>query len=817
VLVLVLFVVQSVALALVQHMLTNSRCTKYTRHTIHHWRQQLAMGGLRAEVQQRRFFSWVRRMGTFDHQWSAIREVSGWVAMQMGGWADMQAGGHGHDEGEGAHEGREEAGKEDGQAELTALRTQNHNGHQLAFKILSQSELQVQARMLCDVFEPTLTAHRQELNDHKTQAGCAEHEARKAAGDSFSECCDVAALLHSEVKLERYDITRSGTVGPGLAAAEACEAAFYVEQRRAEKLLDLILQLLSIRAWSEAYHAHTLPDMFAAALHPNAEVARSTFDRIKSLWTAIEAAEAHESKGRAGVDRLLNMLGFHKHQLVREFIATCMLAGWDPFHRDVQVMAARTFAVTGNTTYVNEDVFNLLRDKERQTKGRAASRYSSWWAAGTAEILKLTDMPSVQPLHEDWGSDDLPGHVASEGIFFPGSHKPADGLRLRELQRGPGKGQGWRKAGSSSNAAAVGSSVALRMMVEQGNFMARDRAWAGCLAKRVGTGLLEKATGNMYVSLGFEAYVICVWVLEQVQVPAGQAHDSSKPFFKLSTAIAEPQFLMCTAVQDEGCSFSGVPLMPCVPGKQPGGGMSEGILFQQTGPPEALLKLAFRVSPNIFLLGEAKLICQSLGIAPNKEETKKHDFIRVILLHLGFSQEELESLLWPEQNEEPDDVLASAFEIMDAETAEEFRALQAEDELNRMRQEVRAGSSQGSQNDAVLAGCRLPAQYITPPSLKSLIPGKGLLPGVALYKNPIKQSFLACFGGQTCRRTWGLTTGRSVDDAQKLCIEWLWLMHGGPAPSAQPEPAVAAASAASGSQGRGRGRGRRGRGGRGSR
>ena len=716
------------------------------------------------------------------------------------------------DAGEEADEG---AGAQDVQAELAEMRKCTRNSHLLTAKILGQSELQIQARMLCDVFEPTFTAYCQELEIQKTQAGCALHEASKATGGALAECRRIASLLHDEKLLDRYDITRSGLLGAGVGAAEAAEAAFHVEQCRADALKTLVLSMVSVRCWSESYHAETLPDMFASAMHSDPAVAKSTFEKVRRLWAAVEAAEAYEGEGKASLTKLLNVLGFHKHQLVRELIATCQLAGWDPGHVQVQSMVARTFAVTGNTTFVNEDIFNLLRDQERLKKGRAAARYASWWAAGNAEVLKLTDMPSVQPLAEDWSCQSLPTHLGSDGVFFPGSHKPDARLRLRDLQKGQNSWLKWRKAGSSSNAAALAASVALRLMRnDDGEFKMEGKVWAGCLARAVGTGLLEKSTGNFYVSLGFEEYVFCAWLLEKVAAPAGQGRDSDdaeKTFFKLSESIAMPQFFMSCEVEDELCSFSGVPLAVCVPGKQPGGGLHCGILLQQAGPPEPLLKLVLRQSPLSFLASELKLICQTLKVAPQKGANKKSDFLRCVMLKSGFSEEEVEALLG-EPEERPDDILKDAFEIMDAETADEFRALRAEDDLNRARQHVRSASG-----NAAPAGPRLAAQYVTPPELKELVPGGGLIPGVALYKNPIKQSFLACYGGETRRRTWGFTTGRTAEDAQQLCVEWMWKMHGGQ-PAADAQPAAHAEVADHGAQ-RGRGRnaggargGRRGRG-----
>lgn len=767
-------------------------------------------------------------MVKFDPQWSAVQEIASWTAMQLGAVAGPDgdreaeglAAGQDAEDGGGADEGTHKG------ESLAELRKQAKNGNLLCALILGQSETQIEARMLCDVQGPTHASYHDEISQQKTQAGCALWEVAKASGGTLDECTRIAELLHCEALLPRYDMTQSG-VTSGTDAG--LHAVWHVEQRRAERFARLVLHQAAARSWTESFHCNTLPDMYAMALMQNEASAERGFRIIRGLWQAIQEVETYTGGLHNHVAKLMSSLGFHRHQLVREMMCIAEQNDWKPQSKAVQNVARRTFAVTGNTMFVAEDGFNELRDMERQSKNKAAARFTSYHALCTASVLDATDMPSVKPLAEDWQHAlSVPNHLSSESIFFPGSHKPHNDLKLRTLQRGRTKHESWRKAGSASNAQSAAASAFLRIAKRAGKFDQIGRAWTGCLLDKVGLGIFEKETGDCYVSLGFQVWAALCWKL--IKVPGGEAADAEQhaSYFMLSSGPESPEFLVnFGGAKAEESTYLGLPLRVVVPGQQPHGGLHKGILFQQTGPPKPLLRHAVTQRVEI-TKDNLKLLCQDFGLPVKVKGPKKEDYFAAILEYLDLTDEEKASMLRGADSEdaECDTALQKAFDIMDAETSEDFKKLKAKSELSALKREMPTESRPRAEE----TGPRAPAQYVTPPSLKEFLPGGGEIPGIALYKNPVKQNFNAYYAGapaggpETCRRTWGFTTGRTMEQAMQLCVDWLETQHaaaqaGAAAEAeakaeAQPRRKRASSHGRGSSLGRGRGSGGRGRGGR---
>jgi len=129
---------------------------------------------------------------------------------------------------------------------------------------------------------------------------------------------------------------------------------------------------------------------------------------------------------------------------------------------------------------------------------------------------------------------------------------------------------------------------------------------------------------------------------------------------------------------------------------------------------------------------------------------------------------------------------------------------------------------------------RGPTLQRTPPRLRALVPGGGLLPGVYLCENALEQRYLVHYpldgaALQSISRSWGPAAGRSQETALDLALSWMWARHrqagpfappagvpgaGEDAPSevAESEPGAAAGSAAAHCPpaAKGRGHGKRG-------
>ncbi len=100
--------------------------------------------------------------------------------------------------------------------------------------ILSDSELQIEARMLCLAFGPTHKAYCSTMKKQKTQLGCAQLEAAMACGDWCFEVRDIAKLTADETVLAKLDITQSSQLLDRPLNNEVLEALFYIERWRAK-------------------------------------------------------------------------------------------------------------------------------------------------------------------------------------------------------------------------------------------------------------------------------------------------------------------------------------------------------------------------------------------------------------------------------------------------------------------------------------------------------------------------------------------------------------------------------------------------------
>ena len=140
------------------------------------------------------------------------------------------------------------------------------------------------------------------------------------------------------------------------------------ERARAVQFVRLVCEMLKTRMWCGFYHAWTFPDVFASGLHEDDDTAKDGMFRAKKIWEIIQRAEVilHEEddtrrKNAVGLRKLLDDMGFHKHQINREMIAQAISTGWDHTDTDFQCMLHECFAVPGNTKTQLEDLRACLQ------------------------------------------------------------------------------------------------------------------------------------------------------------------------------------------------------------------------------------------------------------------------------------------------------------------------------------------------------------------------------------------------------------------------------------------------------------------------
>jgi hypothetical protein len=158
----------------------------------------------------RRFFSWQTRMIQFDPQWHASLAVAEFVSELLSG-APMK-----ETDPDVLAAAQEQFGVEGevGAEQMADIRKNTKDNHDLCRTILSDHELQLQARMLTSTFGPTFESYANDIKRQQTQWGCAHLEAENACGDWFQEIEKIVRLSCDEKVLARFDITPSAKVLP---------------------------------------------------------------------------------------------------------------------------------------------------------------------------------------------------------------------------------------------------------------------------------------------------------------------------------------------------------------------------------------------------------------------------------------------------------------------------------------------------------------------------------------------------------------------------------------------------------------------------
>ena len=441
----------------------------------------------------RRFFSLIPRLQAFDRQWTPAAAVARWMEEQLGDWEmgqDVDELGEEallaiHENNAQAHEQSDADPKpktpKSGKQALSELQAKTKNVQSLTSKLLQDRDLQVDGRMLADVIGVTYKTYQDLLQQQKDQNGVIAFESSIAVGDWGLEIEKVAALLSTEEVLCRYEISPSGSFAGHQLDNETKECLFNVEQQRASRLFRLVISQMSHRAWSMSYHSGTLPDMALGVLHSDRVLAQNALHIVRDVWKIIEQAEKAVQDGhpqKFHIQDALNKIAFHKHQLVRELIGVAAQGGWSADNLDLYTLCWKMSAGPGNTKSKLEDLFNELRDQERQNKNRRINHWRAWYSVCNAAIVTNYDMPSVTVLPDDYNQPLLaPVAQVTDAIFHPGNTKPDKSLQLKKLSRGA-KSMGCRPAGSASNARSVAFCYLLRHCAHN-DFADLGQAWTG--------------------------------------------------------------------------------------------------------------------------------------------------------------------------------------------------------------------------------------------------------------------------------------------------------------------------------------------------
>jgi hypothetical protein len=268
---------------------------------------------------------------------------------------------------------------------------------------------------------------------------------------------------------------------------------------------------------------------------------------------------------------------------------------------------------------------------------------------------------------------------------------------------------------------------------------------------------MDARTERAYVSLGFASWSVLAWPLEKVATPGAQGEGDLARHFRLAAPPAGPELLACTSV-DVHAPLLGLPVEVRAPAWSPGG----LVTWQVAGPLRPLLEHALASTVD---LGAAPLkrFCLLVGAALRKASAKwrKDDWLRALVRQTFPDAADAREVL---------ERYGAATEAEPALTPDAVDALKALGEeggksFPDLKERLADQARRACCADAALR-VKGPTLQRTPPRLRALVPGGGLLPGVYLCENALEQRYLAHYpldGAtlQSISRSWGPAAGRS--------------------------------------------------------
>lgn len=194
-------------------------------------------------------------------------------------------------------------------------------------------------------------------------------------------------LIKAALTLTDVDVLTYMRMAPPGGACDATVGGD--EQLLAQRCFDFVRCVLKRRLLSTGVFQNILPFSFCALLSENAEQVRRALDKFELLHTVLEAAER----------------GGHEDVWLRSFVAdliwtrmawprNLLIALWEVRFQyappDVRSQLEQ-FAEGFLTTKSAEDMFNVMRDKERSTKNEALKPRAVWHFCRTSRLSEETD------------------------------------------------------------------------------------------------------------------------------------------------------------------------------------------------------------------------------------------------------------------------------------------------------------------------------------------------------------------------------------------------------------------------------------------
>lgn len=167
--------------------------------------------------------------------------------------------------------------------DLPSLRKACKNTMHVACCLLGDMAVRAQLLLMSEVVRPVEVAFHDMIIQQKTRRGCAEWLCSTPRGDYDEVLCNVFAKLSDHDLLCKM---RLASTSDGLEESEVQEQQFL-----AQKVFDLVYNLMGQRCFSNSLLESGLPWRFAGLVGKQMEHVRSTLEWCESVWLALQAAE----------------------------------------------------------------------------------------------------------------------------------------------------------------------------------------------------------------------------------------------------------------------------------------------------------------------------------------------------------------------------------------------------------------------------------------------------------------------------------------------------------------------------------------------
>jgi len=780
--------------------------------------------GTSTVVVMRRFFSFVFGLKVALREWTARILVGRWITPRV--HEIVAASG---DAAAGVDE-EQEAADDDAAAEAVAddykgnygdkavakqkLKDQRGmagNELELSTKILEDEEIRVISVAMVQLAWPFITEYLNGVESHSQgQLQTAYWAAWRAGGGWQETLRDVSmTLLDWEMLADcGFEVAVPGTVPCEVVSNCSFEARLL---DRAGMMLNLAIELMQQRAWTQVSYSLCLPHLWSMTLAADADMCESGMLQAEQTWrSCMLALFMSKQPGKLGHDlrEILVDVHFVRNRTVLELGGRCDNIGWDWHDAEFREAVWSLNGTILNTKTVNEDPFGYIRDMGRASKNSKLNLHVCYRALSLMPQLvhgRTEDQMIGELGHYSSPKGHAFGHYTMDAAAFHAKRVatirdmkgaiyssncrqlPKD-LDLDPLHApNPAKAAKPFKPGGPLADMREAAAVALLRLDFNNRFSNVGQAWCGCM---MGKGLIFRNTsGEHYMSLGFHKWAWLGWKATRIEV-------NGVACFTIANATGEVEHLV-NLHWGELSEWRGIPVAILSPKTLP---PDVGVGWIEDGKEENVLRFAVQNAVLLQLPVLRKLKdCLGLDVVKLDGDAglTQAAFAWALVRRLfpyenEHRQRELVAGIITERKKKASgnvELLKASLKAADSigdhgEAKQIFKDLQHDVDTQYDHRDGKANAHNEREVPTQKVGAgKGKRQYTTPKELMVLLPGGGEIDGVSLNieigTSQFHGRYRGALGGETSSRKWGgkLSVKRPAD-ACSLVVAWLWSQHG---------------------------------------